>query len=230
MNAVKGVIFDFDGTLYDLKFFPLCCVLRHPKDAVKIRAERFARQQLKGREWDSSAAMEAEFGAIMAKTVRGTAESLSRWHVERFPQLIVDVLKSHFSARDGARELILALSGAGIKTAVFSDYSHTNARMSAIGLGQDVQDSLAGLFSSTDFACFKPASKAFLTIAEIMHLSPEECLVVGDRDDTDGEGARRCGMSFIQIIGEKTKLTNTNAASAMRWSDFVAWARETLLS
>ena len=36
-----------------------------------------------------------------------------------------------------------------------------------------------------------------MKICEDLGVKPEETVIVGDRDDTDGESARLCGMRFI---------------------------------
>lgn len=45
----------------------------------------------------------------------------------------------------------------------------------------------------------KPAPDGYLLAAERLGFAPEECLVVGDRDDADGEAARRGKMDFRKI-------------------------------
>jgi beta-phosphoglucomutase-like phosphatase (HAD superfamily) len=41
-----------------------------------------------------------------------------------------------------------------------------------------------------------------LQAASELGISPEECLVLGDRQDADGEAARRAGMAF-RLIGSR---------------------------
>ena len=36
-------------------------------------------------------------------------------------------------------------------------------------------------------------------VAERMGVAVEDCLVIGDREDTDGEMARRCGAQFRKV-------------------------------
>jgi HAD superfamily hydrolase (TIGR01549 family) len=45
----------------------------------------------------------------------------------------------------------------------------------------------------------KPAPDGFLLAAERLGAAPADCLVIGDRLDTDGEAARRAGMAFRKI-------------------------------
>ena len=228
MGDFKAVIFDLDGTLYKSKFLPLLCVLKSPKDALRMRAERLARRGAKGFEWDSVTSMEADFAQRISRFSGGSAVAVSQWRIWKFPQIQADVLKHHCSARKGAKELILGLAGAGIKIAVLSDYGFAGGKMEAIGLGGEVLDAVAGVFSAQDFACLKPSARAFLKVAEKMQVLPSECLVVGDRDDTDGEGARKSGMSFI-LITDSNKKRADGTSPVMKWRDFLDWAGKNLV-
>jgi HAD superfamily hydrolase (TIGR01549 family) len=46
----------------------------------------------------------------------------------------------------------------------------------------------------------KPAPDGYLLAAERLGVVPAGCLVIGDRDDTDGEAARRAGMAFRRVF------------------------------
>ena len=45
----------------------------------------------------------------------------------------------------------------------------------------------------------KPAPEGFLLAEERLGVEPADCLVIGDRDDADGEASRRAGMGFRLI-------------------------------
>lgn len=45
----------------------------------------------------------------------------------------------------------------------------------------------------------KPHPDGMLRAAELLGVSPDRCMVVGDRPDADGEAARRAGMAFRRI-------------------------------
>jgi FMN phosphatase YigB (HAD superfamily) len=47
---------------------------------------------------------------------------------------------------------------------------------------------------------FKPHPRGFVRAAELWRLDPDQVLVVGDRVDVDGEGARAAGMDCV-IVG-----------------------------
>jgi beta-phosphoglucomutase-like phosphatase (HAD superfamily) len=66
--------------------------------------------------------------------------------------------------------------------------------MEAIGLdaGPEVP-----LYGPESFGAQKPATRPYLRIAGTLGLSPEEILVIGDREETDGLGAFKAGMRFF---------------------------------
>jgi HAD superfamily hydrolase (TIGR01549 family) len=45
----------------------------------------------------------------------------------------------------------------------------------------------------------KPSPEGYLLAARRLGVEPSECLVIGDRQDADGEAARRAGMGFRRI-------------------------------
>jgi HAD superfamily hydrolase (TIGR01509 family) len=45
----------------------------------------------------------------------------------------------------------------------------------------------------------KPAPDAFLIAARTLGVQPDECLIIGDRQDADGEAARAANMAFELI-------------------------------
>ena len=61
-----------------------------------------------------------------------------------------------------------------------------------------------------------------MEIAQNLKVNPQNILVVGDRDDTDGEGARLAGMNYIQIATHKTKVIDPNHP-VWSWTKFAEW-------
>jgi phosphoglycolate phosphatase-like HAD superfamily hydrolase len=53
------------------------------------------------------------------------------------------------------------------------------------------------LYGPESFGAQKPAVRPLLSIAADIGIAPEETLVVGDREETDGLGAFRAGMRFF---------------------------------
>ena len=80
----------------------------------------------------------------------------------------------------------------GIITVTFSDYP-TKDKLFALQTEVDAQ------FSATDpeINALKPEAKGLHTILETMGIDAGQCLMVGDRDDKDGECARRASIDYL---------------------------------
>ena len=52
------------------------------------------------------------------------------------------------------------------------------------------------------------AKASFEKICQEMGLQPSDCLMVGDRDDTDGKGARSVGMAFTLVKNAERPMLN----------------------
>ncbi|MBF1704271.1 MAG: HAD-IA family hydrolase, partial [Selenomonas sp.] len=64
------------------------------------------------------------------------------------------------------------------------------------------------IYDSTqpEINAFKPNPDGLLYIMKTLKLKKAECLMIGDRDDRDGECARRAGIDYcILLVGEKDR-------------------------
>jgi beta-phosphoglucomutase-like phosphatase (HAD superfamily) len=117
---------------------------------------------------------------------------------------MIQVLGKHYALRPGLKELLKRLEApAGSpwglppefpKLAVYSDYPCVKERFQAMDLDPGP---MLRLYGPECFGAQKPAQRPFQCIAQDMGLQPEEVLVVGDREDTDGHGAFSAGMRFF---------------------------------
>lgn len=92
----------------------------------------------------------------------------------------------------GAPELFRALRSAGIRIAVLSDYP-AKAKLEAIGLAADIVVSAA----DPDVNCFKPLPVGLQRILDLSGEQASQCLLIGDRDERDGECARRARSNYL---------------------------------
>ena len=92
----------------------------------------------------------------------------------------------------GVSEFFDNLQSRGIVTAIFSDYP-AGDKMTAMGLSSSY------IFCATDknIDRLKPDPKGLFVIAETLRIPIERCLLIGDRDDIDGECARRAGAQCL---------------------------------
>ena len=194
----KGIIFDFDGTLYDTALLPLRLIAAYPPDMFRIRNERIVRKEFAACDYASSEEYYRAFFASLGKACRLSPEQMRSWYFERYMPRMIRVLKKHYKPRPGVKELFLLFcptraAGKTLKKiAVYSDYPLLKERLKAL----DINTGVIRLYGPESFGAQKPAPRPFLQIAGDLGLAPAETLVVGDREDTDGLGALGAGMRF----------------------------------
>jgi FMN phosphatase YigB (HAD superfamily) len=85
----------------------------------------------------------------------------------------------------------------GGRTALVSDYP-ASRKLAAMGVASLFEVVISNGEQGTTFA-LKPNPAAFLAAAERLGISPGDCLVIGDRDDADGQAASSAGMDFYHV-------------------------------
>jgi HAD superfamily hydrolase (TIGR01549 family) len=218
IQNIEAIIFDFDGTLYDKKHFAFRLISQNLKKIFLIQAERKTRYQLKGIDFLSAENFYINFFKKMSDNLKNkkfTANLLEKWYFEQYFPSFIKILKKSYQAREGAEKVFEILTKSKIKIAVFSDYPVVAERMTAIGLKSPNDNIL--LYSAEEFGALKPCSRPFFEIAEKLGTNPDKTLVIGDRADTDGLGAKNAGMKFLQIMNKKNK----KFVNAITWKEFV---------
>lgn len=228
----RAIIFDFDGTLYDFHALSRRLVMSDPLNAFKMKAERVSRRALLGSDMGSMAALRSELFSRIAAVTKTKIKAIEEWYVEKYLPLTVKVLKKYYRARKNADCLMESLRAMGIKVVVLSDYPCVQDRLEAIGLDKDLFDVT---LSTEDIGALKPCERPFLEVASALGVSPNACLVVGDRIDTDGDGARVSTMDFVRIAGHKestvrqetresSEVCSVERDDAVLWDDFSSYA------
>ncbi len=196
-SAIDAVIFDVDGTLFDHKALRpamTMALLRHLltdrhgwRDLMVIRAFRRKRDRLALAEATEIRDRQFEATAAATGVLRPEVEKIIvRW---LYREPLGFVPRHAFPA---AVAFVAALRARGIRIGVFSDYP-ARGKLKALGLRVDViRDAAAG-----DIGRLKPHPDGFLRVAQLLGVPPSRCLIIGDRNDRDGEGARRGGFAFL---------------------------------
>ena len=198
--AVRAVVFDVDGTLYDqgrmrrrMALALLRHCLRNPSEFGLLRTVqtfRRSREELGEEEVGDVARLQyvrpAERLAVDPAAVRRVAEY---WLGER-PLAHLPACRA-----PAVDTLFAVLRETGRKIAVFSDYAIEN-KLQALGLEADLCVSAL----DPDVDRLKPNARGLERILERLALPPEACVMIGDRDDRDGEAARRVGMPFLRKV------------------------------
>ena len=89
---------------------------------------------------------------------------------------------------------ITAFRAGGGKTALVSDYPAA-AKLAGLGV-RALFDVVVASGEEGGPMALKPDPAGYLLAAGRLGLAPARCLVIGDRDDADGEAARRAAMAF----------------------------------
>jgi len=197
MRPLQLVVFDVDGTLYDqrrLRRRMVCelltyCATRSDGLTVlrTIRCFRNCREKLAHEDVDGLLTAQYE---LVARTL-GMREGdvrlfIKSWIHERpLPHLA----RCRFS---GVSELFKSLKQFGIIVGVLSDYS-ADAKLAALGLRPDIQVSS----EEPEINRLKPNPKGLLHLLNIARVPAGNALFVGNREEIDGECARRANVPFL---------------------------------
>lgn len=146
--------------------------------------ERKLRNALRGKAFPTEEAFyEAFFGGGVSR----------EWYFGTYMPDTVKILEKHYRIRPWVKDMVMDLRSRGIKVAVLSDYGYVSEKLQAIGFDPAWADNVV---DAPKAGGLKPCKVPFLYIADRFGVDPSECVVVGDRADTDGAGSILAGMDF----------------------------------
>jgi HAD superfamily hydrolase (TIGR01549 family) len=205
MSPYRAWLLDFDGTLYRAKpvqaLMAVELALFGWSAVPVLRRFRKSHEQLRRGELERHPARDATVSpfeqqlavtaADLGRPPREVRTIVEHWMMER-PRRWIRL----FQRRRLIRELN-DFKAAGGRLALVSDYpllikSQPIAR--AVSFDVLVANGEAGGPSR-----LKPAPDGYLAAAQRLGVSPEACLVIGDRKDADGKAAAAAGMQFRLI-------------------------------
>ena len=197
LAGLQLVVFDVDGTLYDqtaLRHRMLLLLARHLLLSVRgwrtlrvIRAFRRTREKLANEEAPAVGEMQYRAVASQLKVLPDEVACVANEWLGRRP---LPLLSRH--REPGVADLFQALRARHIPIAVLSDYPAMD-KLRALGLDADVVVTA----TDRDVDRFKPSTVGLQRILQRTGVAPADCLVIGDREDRDGECARRLGARFL---------------------------------
>ena len=192
MAEIKAAIFDLDGTLYDKSRLSIRMPLNqllHGK-LFMLKREREVRTKLKGQYFGNEEAFYDNFFAHIGK------KNARNWYFNCYLPEMAKVLHKHYHIAPWVEDTMEQLRKANIKIVIFSDYGAVKQRLDALGFKCEWADYI---FDAPSFGGLKPCRESFLGVCEKIGIEPQHCIMVGDRDDTDGAGAKATGMQFVKI-------------------------------
>lgn len=195
-RQIKLVVFDVDGTLYSqsalrLRMLSELLVLAlsaQGREQLKIIAtyrrlrETYAERELEG--FDT--ALVAETAVATGCKPEAVRATIAEW-IYRRPL-------RHLKACvfPGVLELFQSLKTTGKTVAIFSDYA-AEAKLEAMGLTADYIASA----DDPNIAALKPNPKGLMGLMQKADASPDETLLIGDRQERDGEAGQRAGVHTL---------------------------------
>ena len=193
----QAVVFDVDGTLYEqgplrrrmAAELLLHVALRPWRVGLLRRLGCFRRQRelISERELEGAARLQYELPAaelgVSAERIRADVEE---W-IERRPLRHLGACRV-----EGVRRFLDHLRAGGVRLGVLSDYPAAQ-KLAALGLAADV------VVSGTDAGVdrLKPHPAGLEAVLARLGQPAARCLLIGDRDDRDGECARRAGVAYL---------------------------------
>jgi phosphoglycolate phosphatase/putative hydrolase of the HAD superfamily len=217
-STIDAVIFDVDGTLFDhlalrrpmmLKLLSRVLSFRmSPRDVVTLQTFRRMRDRLAHLDADNIGVRQYEqVAAKVGRPSSDVAAIASQWLCEEPLPLV-----ARYGFADVNR-FIAALRRRGIRVGVFSDYP-TDGKLKAL----DIDVEIACDAGQPEIGRLKPHPAGFLYVAQRLSASPSRCLIIGDRDDRDGEAARRGGFQLLLKTSAKSPIRRGEFS---RYSDLV---------
>lgn len=151
----------------------------------------------------------ADYLAAESETLASRAPDFWRgviWHLSGRSPALAHTVWTRFAqargadsrgvAREGMIELIASLRAGGIGLVALDDAPRDlGSRIDGLGYGALFDAAVGGAALGTA----KPDPRLFLAAAEACGTDPGECLLIGDRVDTDIAPARRLGMATIWL-------------------------------
>jgi beta-phosphoglucomutase len=212
----KGVLFDLDGTLYHKKHLNLRMALAHLGSLSTLKKHQATRDELAGMSGEKDYL--SLYQQLMAdKGVKNP----KLWLEKQFYPNFIRCLKKQ-KVRPSLNLLLDLLKEKGIKTAVVSDYPIISERLASLTIDASKFDLL---LSTQDINCLKPCPTGYLEAVKRLGLQKEDCLIIGDRMDRDGEAAEKADIDYAIICEEVPVLANH-----YRWIDLFSVLRRAILN
>ena len=192
----KIVVLDLDGTLYSkhgmVKHMMASAILEWKMMLI----ERKTRKQLRGIWKGDKDSFYNMYFATMAQGHLFSQDYAKWWYETRYMPLMVKVIQKWHKPVEWLLPFVLQCKELGVRLVVLSDYGHAKEKIQALGLDESIFD---WVISAPELGGLKPAAELMNRVAAKMGVQPHQCLVIGDRDDTDGELARSVNAPFVLV-------------------------------
>jgi putative hydrolase of the HAD superfamily len=193
--VIEAVLFDWNDTLVQFTW----------DDELLAEGHRVALAAIGSTE--DPAAFTARYRRLVLETATPDDDyanllgELGVGDVDRFIDAEHEAWRPAFSVLGSAQALLDALRGRGIKTGVVANSWPDPARVLRADAEEfGLADRLDVLVFSEEVGARKPQPEIFLHALDRLQVEPENAIFVGDRLETDVQGAARVGMTTVQAL------------------------------
>lgn len=191
------VVFDLDGTLYAKTRMTWHMLSAAPiTDWRKMLAERKTRKLLRGQWLQDEESFNQIYFQSMAAICKTTATEICAWYNNSYMPLMVSVIRKNYKPSPWLLPFVEHCRKSSVRTVVLSDYGHVHEKLEALGIDEKIFDLV---ISAPELGGLKPAPQLMTQLLERMNVEPSQCIIIGDRDDTDGQLARNSGTRFCLV-------------------------------
>ena len=190
---IKLVVFDLDGTLYQKKGLARRMFFAVPKEWRLMLAERKTRKSLRGQWLQSEDAFYQQYFQTMSQYCNATPEELRTWYFDQYMPLMVQQICKYYKPVGWLADFINICKENAVQLVVLSDYGHVSEKLDALGIDKNLFDLV---ISAPELGGLKPAPQILMQVLDQKDVAPNQCLVVGDREDTDGQLTQSVGALF----------------------------------
>lgn len=190
------VVFDLDGTLYAKKRMVWRMLMAAPSEWRMMLAERKTRSALRGQYFETKVAFNKAFFQLFSEIRACSAQQAMEWCESVYMPLMVTVIRRYYKSVEWLPSFAEECKKRDIRLVVLSDYGHTREKLAALNIEEQLFD---WVVSAPELGGLKPAPELMHQVAERMNVTPDQCLVIGDREDTDGLLAKATGARFFLV-------------------------------
>lgn len=194
-DKLKAVIFDLDGTIYNKRGFALHMVVGNLLALPILIAERRTRKKMRGIWYGNADAFYDEYFSTMARNHIFTAGFARWWYFHNYMPLMRNVLQIFYKPEPWALQIMHHCMELQIPIAVYSDYGFVEEKLDALGVPSSLYTFAV---SAPDLGGLKPCKQSSMLVINQLGVPAENCLFIGDRDDTEGAAAAKVGAMFLK--------------------------------